>query len=105
MYPFDPKNLVSNVMELIRRLREGEVGNGSILVLVGSIIGEAGVLLGADVVTSTSDDDLAGVLADLEAIASEPVAAEDPLFNIMPYIPLIIEVIKAILKRRGLLPE
>lgn len=103
-YEFPARFPLDHVLELVRLVRSGETGSGKALILSGKILGELGALVGgnpvfAAVVDSEHDFDLEVDCAELESLEFSAAAA-DPQFDVTPYIPIILELIKWIIERR-----
>lgn len=114
MYNFEPRIPADHVMQLIGILRGTiEKERGDVLMLCGATLGEAGALLkGGLLVTMVEpSDDIEGQIDLLEAhlLGSmvESACKEDdslevvePTFDISPWIPIIIEIVRLIMKNR-----
>lgn len=102
-YQFDPANLPSNALALIRLIRGGNMATDEVLQLAGSIIGEIGVLIGGGLQlqpVALEGRDLESLMADVDQLQACFTGDADPNFDITPFIPIIIEIIKIILERR-----
>jgi hypothetical protein len=102
-YDFQPRFPIDHVLSLVRLIRTGQTGSGKVLILVGSITGELGALLGEGPIFSThsvpSDLEIEDACAKLESIEFSALTA-DPNFDPTPWIPIILFVIEWIIKRR-----
>jgi hypothetical protein len=106
MYAFEPRFPLDHALALYRALSSGEYERGDILMLVGSIAGEAGSLLKSNSVALSGDvAALAAVMdydACLEKLAMlENVVQDDANFDPTPWIPIILKLIELWLSRRG----
>jgi hypothetical protein len=100
-YPFQPRVPLDHVFSLIRLIRNNELGGGKSLVLVGAITGELGALLGDGPIFGLEDESLEieDALVQLECLEFSAESAE-PDFDISPFIPIILFVIKWMIERR-----
>ena len=111
MYPFEPKFPLDHALNLYRMLRTGEYERGDVLMLIGSITGEVGALLKSNAIALSGDmaamaavldyDACMEKLGQLEAAVAPLTAEEEPMFDITPFIPIILKLIELWLSRRG----
>jgi hypothetical protein len=99
----DPKTLGLNVLKLIRLLRSGELGNGDLLILSGQILCQIGQIVKSRPVFSLAEPadvlDLEHAVSLFEANSMESRLA-DPNFDITPFIPIILMIVKWLIERR-----
>lgn len=99
MYDFQARIPVDHVVTLIGILRGTvERERGDVLMLCGATLGEVGALLKTGFVVAQSVE-VSNVTAQTDELAE--ALANDPQFDITPYIPLILKIIELIISRRG----
>lgn len=105
MYEFKPQLPIADVLKLVSNLRSGEFEYGDNLMLAGSILGELGALLKSGFVIGMSDDaqtpsTISGCIQALEPLQLEQMDAQ-PALDPSIWIPIVIELIKLWMERRG----